>query len=649
MSEFLANLLRLLTHSISLSLLAAGLYLAGAGLAADAALDRVQVKYSAALKKAGSDAKARRATLEKIARHRAEHSWPKLTWKAAWLPEIVRSHSMVAFPILNFGKRGLKLDTKALQSRHRWVRERVIWHQASFLLMAGLLILLNELALFPLLRSRMARALATDDAEIFGKPKILPRGDGFVLSHDVRLARDGGGNPHVLTVGPSGNGKSACQVIPSLLQLPDDCAAVVTDPKGELHARTSHHLRKRGHEIIMLGPLAGHGQGWDPLRECQHSDDVRELARQLIAAGDESATGGSGNWNNMSRTLLSAYLLQAKSEGLGLADGLQLLYSDEAKGESITDAAAQLDYRQFQTMAGSANTAGSVLATIQGSCQVWLQDRVVGWMDHPERFSMSDIRSKKAVVYLITSANDMKASRPIQWVFFSRLFAHLASGDGGTPVRVFLDEMANLGPLEGLDNALNLLRSAGVALHGFIQNPSQLFLVYGRDAGAVVAESFGTICVMSGLRNDANDLARLLGERAEVRASYSTMDEKMRAQFSENQKQALDGSMLRQIRRDQVLIVCNNRKPVMGLLVPWFKLAQLRKLVPEAFRPDWSAVPEAAKRQCLAAAGAIEPVQIVLPEKQAKEKSKEKPAARKAAKQTQAQVEDLLAIPQKEG
>lgn len=446
------------------------------------------------------------------------------------------------------------------------------------------------------------------------QPLICHLGDGFVLGRNTRLARSGGGNPHILTIGPSGNGKSACQVLPSLLQLPDDCACVVTDPKAELLARAAPYLQSKGHKIIVIGPLVGYGFGWDPLRDCIDVDDVRELARQLIAAGDEGGGMGSGsNWNNMSKTCLSAYLLQA------FDDGLQSLYADEASGELITSDAARLDYRLFQSMA----------ATIQGACSVWMMDKVVGFMAHKPTFSMDDIRAKKAAVFLVTSASDAKAVRPIQWLFYTRLFSHLAQG-GQTDVRLILDEMANLGALEGIDHALNLLRGAGVQMHGFVQNLSQLKAVYGSDIGDVVAESFGTICVMSGLRKDAKALAELLGLQGVVRPSYSTMDENMRAQFSANDKQAMEGSLLRQIQKDEVLIISGNLKPVITVMKPWYAVRRLRdRCLLEGMRADWGKIPESVKTEFFGKFPKIKPIGISLPNlaKKTEKKSEGNPQA----------------------
>jgi len=608
MGEVINNIIRFVTFIGYLFLVVLGVYMACAMLVTDVSQDISAVKY----KKGDSTQKEQWL---KVQNNRIKYTFLIASKPSLWVAGM--AHIVPPTGDLSQISKANFMVPKYL------TQDRMLWHFAPWVLIAILISFFFEFLVYPIIRTHVAKWLATDKTKVFGSLKDLPLGDGFVLAEQVRLSRSAGGNPHCLTVGPSGNGKSACQVLPSLLQLHDDCAVVVTDPKAELLARAAPYLQSRGHKIIVLGPLSGYGHGWDPLRECSSPDDVRELARQLIAAGDDSQGGGSGsNWNNMSRTCLSAYLLQAHADGLGLADGLQSLYADEASGKLIVDDAARLDYRLFESMAGSSATVGSVAATIQGACSVWMMDKVVGFMAHKPTFSMDDIRSKKAAVFLVTSASDAKAVRPIQWLFFTRLFSHLAEG-GSTDVRLMLDEMANLGALESIDEALNLLRGAGVQMHGFVQNLSQLKAVYGSDIGDVVAESFGTVCVMSGLRKDAKALAELLGLQGVVRPSYSTMDENMRAQFAANDQQAMEGALLRQIQRNEVLIISGNLKPVIAIMRPWYSVKLLRDRVNAPMRSDWGSVPEAVKESFFAKFHQIKPIGIVLPPKKKQTKKKD--------------------------
>jgi len=621
MSEFLANLLRFSSLSFYLLFLIAGVYLGGAGLAADVQGDMYQDKYVNVMKKAAPADRTK--TLSIVVKHKAENTWLKLTAKFVTHPKIAWEHVKWAIPALNFGS-GAVLSLKGIESPHIWNQARVVWHQGLFILVGLMLAIGGELIVFPLLRSRLAHKLASTDEQMWGRPEDLPSGDGFVLAHDVRLDRSGGGNPHVLTIAPSGAGKSTTNVLPSILQTPKDCAVVCTDPKVELHARSAEWLENEGHPVYMVAPLGGYGHGWNPLSECQSVDDVRELSRQLILAGDESAAGGGGNWNNMSRSCLSSYLIQTWVAGGTIADALALLFADKASGEAVTESAAQTDWEMFDAMRGSENTAKSILATIQGATQVWQMDAVVAWMKSPRQLRLDQIRKEKAAVFLVSTASDADAIRPIQQLFFTRLFNQLAKGGEGGDVRILLDELANIGKLHGLDRSLNLLRSARVQIHGFIQNLSQLQDVYGPASGNVIAESFGTLTCLAGLRKDAEELAKMMGLQNEVKSSFSTMDEKMRAQHAQNQNQVMQASELRQLKKDEVLIVCNHFKPVIGTLKPYYGSRRLLSRIPSQFRSDWSKVPQQAIDELMEAVGKIDPVKSE-PPKILKPKTARKP------------------------
>lgn len=639
MGEVINNILKGLAWLLGILLVIAGIYTGIASLGADAATAFAAdgaTKYEAL----HNQVEARRweAGVEDF----YFHHW-RWTWHMAVHPKLLRSAWAEAFPpIADIGQyvKGNWWNSHLVGIT--FTRRNLTYHFVGPIVGGLLAAVILEVIVLPLVRSRVAKGLATTNRKVFGKPKDIPRGDGFVLARGVRLARDGGGNPHVATFGPSGGKKSAAQAIRSVFQLPPDCGAVISDVKMEIAARCADYLRKQGHKIIIIGPKAGFGHGLDFLRRCKSPDDCRDLAQQIIEAGDDSIQA-TGNWNNMSQPLLSAYMIQAWSDGLGLADAFQLILDDQGSGEALTDNAAILDYRLFEGMKSSGGTSGSVWATIQAASKTWLQEMVVGWMSAENQFDYEDLR-KGAVVFLVSSAGDTRKTRAIQRVFFAQIFDYLAASSGAD-VRIILDEFANLGKVQNIGEALNLLRSAGVGIHCFCQSLVQLYDVYSRDGGAVVFEAFGTICVMAGLKKDASEIANLLGEDEDVRPSYSTQDEKMRAQFSQQRRQAIDGAMLRQLRGKQVLIISGNCKPVIAKLKVWYsRFGFLRyRVYPRVLRRNWKDIPEDAKKAAFAHFPKIEPIQIVSKPRPKKEEQQEEKPKRKTLRIDLDDLADALA------
>ncbi|HKI62009.1 MAG TPA: type IV secretory system conjugative DNA transfer family protein [Mariprofundaceae bacterium] len=596
MGELLNGLLKLLVYGCWVFLLFAGLYFSAAGWVADAQRDNWIQQYRI------TDNQAYR---QKISGLYSQWEWFKLARYAAMHPCKTWAGIQNIWPILKDPVQAI--GSGNFQPKHM-TQERFIRHLVPPLLIAIIMALWVEFALYPLARHKLAAWLASTDRKIFGRLGDFPRGDGFVLSKHIRLNRKASFR-HALVIGPSGAYKSSAMIIPTLLTLPDNCAAVISDPKFELYCRTSSWLQSRGHEVVIVSPLGGFGVGWDPLKECECSDDVRDLASQIISAAAYVAGKEPGEWQQMSESLLASYLVEASERRLSIAHAIESLYSDKASGTWLKSKAARFDFAMFQAGAAKSDkTAGSAIFTIQGALRQWCRDQVAGFLQHGSRLDMREIRRKKAVVFLCSTANESRQSAAIQNVFWRRLLSVLATQAGEPSCFCLLDEFANVGRLEGIDQGLNLLRSAGVGIFASIQNPPQLDFVYGRDGGALVLSSFGTVAVLPGLR-DAERVSQWLGMKDDVRQSFSTMDEHMRAQFSQAPQNAMEAPLIRQLKDKQVLIVHANRKPVIDTTQVWFQ-TKLKKRVPIEFRKDWDQVNQDLVRKFLVQTGRIEPKQL---------------------------------------
>lgn len=592
MGEFLSSLLRGFVHFLWLLLIASGMYASASLLSADFQRDEWRAQYSQALRY------GQRYQAREIARRWNDWSAVKLAWEAAQRPSVV---------LVSMKKLGSQLLPKRLNGGGRgllWTPQILVQHVAVPFLVALLFGYLLEYGAYPFARARLARWLADPNEQPFGSKMDLTRGDGFVLSREVRLDRSVSFR-HALTIGPSGSSKSASQVIPSLLQLPDDCAAVVSDLKFELYCRSVDWLISRGHPVYVLAPAGGFGRGWDPLHECDCADDARELARQILGASAAISGQTSSEWESMSESLLATYLVESQQRGQGLIDGIEKLYASAAGQAWIESDPAKFDLAMFQSMAQSEKTVASVYATVQKSLRPWTRDQVAGFLCNPSRVDTRSIRKQRAVVFLCSTAQESAQLAAVQNVFWQRLFATLGTQSGQPACYCLLDEFANIGRLEGVDRALNLLRGAGCGIHACIQNPPQIEGVYGPQFGRLVRASFGTVSVLPGLRDGADEVAKWLGSKEDVRDTYSTTDERLRSTHTSQKQDVLSAELVRQLRDDQVLIVSGNRKPVISKTRPWYKIKRLAAQVPAVFRRDWNHVDQGMVRKCLDATGTI--------------------------------------------
>jgi type IV secretory pathway TraG/TraD family ATPase VirD4 len=91
-------------------------------------------------------------------------------------------------------------------------------------------------------------------------------------------------------------------------------------------------------------------------------------------------------------------------------------------------------------------------------------------------------------------------------------------------VWLVLDELAALGSLPSLEEALTLGRKHGLCIAAGLQSTAQLDALYGRDRATVLRACFRTLVVLGIARTDPDTsdvLSRALGERETQRAEES--------------------------------------------------------------------------------------------------------------------------------
>ena len=206
MGEILNKLVKLSAFLLALFFATGGFYAGTASLSVDVAIWH-NVDLARMAKAEGYSAAAMRLAdeAEYAVNHHALEAWRVAihpvkfgipSWKPLFTPPA---------PARNAGNHSMIGRLWNSQLGHEALALQNLFHHLVEPIVVGLILaLLTWEILHPLARSGVAKSLATTNRKIFGKPRDLPRGDGFVLARDVHLDRKGSGNPHVLTIGPSG-------------------------------------------------------------------------------------------------------------------------------------------------------------------------------------------------------------------------------------------------------------------------------------------------------------------------------------------------------------------------------------------------------------------------------------------------------------
>ena len=314
---------------------------------------------------------------------------------------------------------------------------------------------------------------------------------------------------HILTVAPSGAGKSVASIIPNLLSHPG--SVVVLDPKGELYAKTAEHRRARlGHRIVRLDPFgvadpAATADTLNPLdfvdeRDPGFLDEVRTLADMLVV---RQGTEPDPHWNEWAVVVLAAFtsfVCGCEPDGMKRTLGLvrDIVGSRQVYSEALQAMRSVEDY-------------GGVIRKL-GELMGWLVDRELSsvmssvqrhtaWMDSPavaaclarSTFDPRMLRAGRVSVYLILPHDKLKTLAPLMRCWLGTIL-RVATRSGATeknPVLFIIDEAAHLGKMQVLQDALTLMRGYGIRIWLFFQSLSQLKSCYGEHADEML-DNLGT-------------------------------------------------------------------------------------------------------------------------------------------------------------
>ena len=333
------------------------------------------------------------------------------------------------------------------------------------------------------------------------------------------------GDAHLLTVAPTGKGKSSGPVICNALLHPGQL--IVLDPKGEIHAATAEARRAMGQEVHVLDmrdedPIPGSLNPLDVARRCGTESAVigRSFAAELIERGQER----DRFWNDFSESLIGAgvaHLLDDdKPEGRHMGALFDLFNSDDViyalavlldtKGKNM-NRAARAAFASLLNLPDR-ETRPCVLGTVQSHLRLFDSELMRRLTDTSSMDVDALIAGKPMSLYLIVPPFRLTAYRPLIRMWLSGLI--LAMTQRKTPPKertlMLCDEAGRLGSMDVLLTAATLLRSSGFTLWTFFQNIDQL-KVYGEQANTIV-DNAGVIQIFGATnKRMAQDLANIVG------------------------------------------------------------------------------------------------------------------------------------------
>lgn len=395
---------------------------------------------------------------------------------------------------------------------------------------------------------------------------------------------------HVLCFAPTGSGKGAGLVVPTLLSWVH--STVVYDPKGELYALTAGWRRSFSH-VIRFEPTSVNSAQYNPLFAVPRGEgDVREaqnIAEVLVPKDDR---GVRDHWRLTAYTLLVGTILHVlyAEEKKDLRGVLELLTDPERPIREVLAAmmaTPHLGDRPHPQVVSAARAAlnksdnelSGVVSTAETCLGLWL-DPIVARNTSRSDFCAAQMNGlvHPVSLYLIVPTRDIERLRPLIRLMIVQIgnlltaeldvpsaqaasassIGQLSLGrrllralqDPLAPLEVdseadpnrkqrllfMLDEFPTLGYLPWVESAIAYLRGYRIKLFLIAQSLNQLERIYGPNH-AFIDNSWARVTYTGFDDRTARRISDLLGQRTEVQRRES-VSKKRGALFSESVTQS---------------------------------------------------------------------------------------------------------------
>jgi type IV secretion system protein VirD4 len=353
----------------------------------------------------------------------------------------------------------------------------------------------------------------------------------------------------LLVIGPTRSGKTSALVVPNLLEWTGP--AVVTSTKRELLDLTAARRRAIG-PVSVYDPTGELGQDvetvtWSPLAGCHVLDDAWSVAAWLCAGLQQGSERGDSDWTHWAESgklLIAPLLYAAASSSRTIVDVSDWIHSFDLETPaallsdmSSADRGPDGDAHRALAMLTSVDQRpekerGTVFSTVTRIFTVF-NERAVAASASTSAFAAGELLRNRGTLYLCTPdrAPERVASLfvGILMTVVTRAYAMAVGHPRGRlrpELGLFLDELANVVPIEELPSLASQGAGRGVILMSIVQDFSQLRARYGSHRANSILNNHGCKMVLPGVSDP---------ETTEVIAKLVGQSEYMDVQLSNNE------------------------------------------------------------------------------------------------------------------
>lgn len=415
-----------------------------------------------------------------------------------------------------------------------------------------------------------------------------------------------------LVVAPVRMGKTGRQAVSDVLRAPG--ALVATSTRFDLIELTVMERAKRG-SVWVFDPEDRvpwpEKLRWNPIRGCEDFDVALRRAVAICSARPLEDTKNGGYFSGKSEGVLAAMLHAAALSGSDLGTlwlwttsqsyrPAQILETDERAAPAIADGLRNL----LDSLKSTSDTsgAGGIYSTLELLLRPLTSPTIMRSLTPQPGDKHFDIdafiRSGRDTLYMVSRGRKNSAAPMVNALMVEVLhradilsqrptaeqLSAPAYGDLrlDPPLRIVMDEAANITPVDDLSARLADSGGRGVQIYVYVQNFSQLRQRWGVEEAIEIWDCASIKLVLGGLSNskDLMALSDLLPERIIDQASVSTGSAaRDQVTVSPWRQRALTVDAIRELRDGEGLLFYRNLRAAKVDLPGWWETPDLSDLV----------------------------------------------------------------------
>lgn len=338
---------------------------------------------------------------------------------------------------------------------------------------------------------------------------------------------------HTMIFGSTGSKKTRLLGIPTVEILSRAGESfVVTDPKGEIYAKTAKSIQRRGYRTYCLNLRElKNGIAWNPLLlpyefYCQGDEGkavemVNEMARMIVGEKSEDPF-----WSNTTIDVITGLILilleNAKKEECNMRSVLALWSQYVEAKENfmllVRQNCSDLVVRKLNSLNNeSSKTVGSIEALVTtGLNRLSTNEDFVEFLSQ-EGMKFDNIALEKTAIFIIVP-DENKFYHFIVSLFLEQMYEVLIKQAQCNPeqrlgirMNYIIDEFANIPKMENMDSMISAARSRNIRFTLLVQSKKQIEEKYGPAASIICDNCNNWIYLYSKDYGLLNEISRLCG------------------------------------------------------------------------------------------------------------------------------------------